>query len=75
MCQEQLCYVSTEHLFETAYVVPNSFYDGPSNLPKEIVVYHPVDTWADSVIDREAILQNDENEIIMEEDEWGQGLV
>ena len=67
-CKEQLCYVSTEHLFETAYVVPNSFYDGPSILPCEIMVYHPVHTWASSVIDRQVILLNDDDHQNMEED-------
>ena len=67
-CKEQLCYVSTEHLFETAYVVPNSFYDGPSILPCEIMVYHPVHTWASSVIDRQVILQNNDDHQNMEED-------
>ena len=50
-CKKEICFVSTEHLFEKAYVIPNSFYDDPSILPKEVVVYHPLHTWSDSVID------------------------
>ena len=50
-CHEQLCFVSTENLFDKAFVIPDSFYDGSSLLPKDVVVYHPIHTWSDYVTD------------------------
>ena len=50
-CKEELCYISTEHLFDKAFVVPNSYYDEPSILPREIMVYNPIHTWAQSITD------------------------
>ena len=65
-CKEQLCYVSTEHLFEEAYVIPDSYYEAPSILPREIMVYHPIKTWANSLFDSDTTPTDDENSTTME---------
>ena len=68
-CQEQLCYISSEHILNTAFVVPDSYYEAPSILPNEIKVYHPIHTWADSITDFDVTSDGEESTSDGEESE------